>query len=198
MRPCRANVCTRDALHWGRVTHIFVSNLTIIASDNGWSPGRRQAIFWTNAGILLIGPLDTNKILIEIHTFSFRKMPLKMSSGKWRSFYLDFHVLKRICMLTSELPLLLCSYCHEVQIDKERLLFCRITFHVSCHLYRLVVLAILLLPRFFVDTVAITFSLHVYIWYVRYMIVTLAFKKTYVMCKIHKKRKCWSLISKTS
>ena len=37
--------------HWGRVTHICVSNLTIIDSDNGLSPGRRQAIIWTNAGI---------------------------------------------------------------------------------------------------------------------------------------------------
>ena len=37
--------------HWGRVTHIYVSNLTIIGSDNGLSPGRRQAIIWTNAGI---------------------------------------------------------------------------------------------------------------------------------------------------
>ena len=46
-----------DALtHWGRVTHICVFNLTTINSDNGLSPGRRQAIIWTNAGILLIGP----------------------------------------------------------------------------------------------------------------------------------------------
>ena len=42
--------------HWGRVTHICVSKLTIIGSDNGLSPGRRQAIIWTNAGILLYTP----------------------------------------------------------------------------------------------------------------------------------------------
>ena len=42
--------------HWGWVMHICVSKLTIIGSDNGLSPGRRQAIIWTNAGILLIGP----------------------------------------------------------------------------------------------------------------------------------------------
>ena len=30
--------------HWGRVTHICVGNLTTIGSDNGLSPGRRQAI----------------------------------------------------------------------------------------------------------------------------------------------------------
>ena len=60
--------------HWGRVTHICFSKLTIIGSDNGLSPGCRQAIFWTNAGILLIGPLGTNlsDILVGIQTFSFR------------------------------------------------------------------------------------------------------------------------------
>ena len=34
--------------------------LTFTGSDNGLSPGRRQAIIWTNAGILLIGPLARN------------------------------------------------------------------------------------------------------------------------------------------
>ena len=58
--------------HWGRVTHICVGKLTIIGSDNGLSSQRRQAIIWTNAGIMLIGPLGTNfsEILIEIQTFS--------------------------------------------------------------------------------------------------------------------------------
>ena len=43
-----------------QVTHICVGNLIIIGSDNGLSPGRRQAIIWSNDGILLIGPLGTN------------------------------------------------------------------------------------------------------------------------------------------
>ena len=70
--------------HWGRVTHICVSN------------GGRQAIIWINAGILLIGPLGTNfsEIFIKIHTFSFKKMRLKMSSGKWRPSCLGLNVLK--------------------------------------------------------------------------------------------------------
>ena len=86
--------------HWGRVTHICVGNLTIIASDNGLSPGRRQAIIWNNAGILLIGPLGTNfsEILIEIKTFSFKKMDLKMSSGKWRPSCLGLNVLIASCV----------------------------------------------------------------------------------------------------
>ena len=84
--------------HWGRVTHICVGKLTIIASDNGLSPGRRQAIIWTNDGILLIGPLGTNfnEILIDIHKFSFKKMHLKMSSAKWRPFCLGPNVLNMI------------------------------------------------------------------------------------------------------
>ena len=74
--------------HWGRATHIYVGKLTTIGSDNGLSPGQRQAIIWTIAGILLIGPLGTNfnDILIGIQTFSFKKMHLKMSSAKWRPF----------------------------------------------------------------------------------------------------------------
>ena len=79
------------------MTHIYINKLTIIGSDNGLSPGRRQAIIGTNAGILLIGPLGTNfsEILIEIHTFSFKKMHLKMLSGKWRPFCLGLNLLKQ-------------------------------------------------------------------------------------------------------
>ena len=81
--------------HWGRVTHIFVSDLTIIGSDNDLSPGRRQAIIRTNAVILLIRPLGRNfgEILIEILIFSFKKMRLKVSSAKRRPFCLGLNVL---------------------------------------------------------------------------------------------------------
>ena len=46
--------------YWGRMTHICVGNLNIIGSDNGLSPGRRQAIIWTNAEMLSIEPFGTN------------------------------------------------------------------------------------------------------------------------------------------
>ena len=54
--------------HWGQMTHIGVSKLP--------------------AGILLSGPLWTkfSEILIEIPSFSFKKLHLKMSSAKWRLF----------------------------------------------------------------------------------------------------------------
>ena len=81
--------------HWGQVTHICVGELTIIGSDNGLSPGGRQAIIWTNAGILLIGPLGTNfrENLIEMLTFSFTKMHLKVLFAKCRPFCFDLNVL---------------------------------------------------------------------------------------------------------
>ena len=80
------------------MTHICVGNLTIIGSDNGLSPGRRQAIIRTNAGILLIRPLGTDfsEILIEIVIFSFKKMRLKVSSAKRRPFCLGLNVLNGV------------------------------------------------------------------------------------------------------
>ena len=85
------------------MTHICVGNLTSNGPDNGLSPGRRLAIIWTDAGILLIGPWGTNfsEILIGIHTFSFKKINLKMSSAKWRPFCLGLNVLKVASIHTS-------------------------------------------------------------------------------------------------
>ena len=82
--------------HWGRMRYICISDLTIIGSDNGLSPGRCQAIIWTNEGILIGSSLGINfsEILIEILIFSFEKMHLKMSSTKWCLFRLGLSVLK--------------------------------------------------------------------------------------------------------
>ena len=76
--------------------HICVGRLSNIGSDNGLLPGRRQAIIWTNAGILLIGPLRTNfsEIAIKIHIFSFKKMYLKMLSGNWQPSFSGLNVLR--------------------------------------------------------------------------------------------------------
>ena len=91
--------------HWGQVTHICVIKPNIIGSDNGLSPGLRQAIIWTNAEILLTGPLGTNfrEIVIEIYTFSFKKMHLKMLSEKWRPFCLSLNVLTILGVTTEYL-----------------------------------------------------------------------------------------------
>ena len=96
----RLNHKSRQGLltHWGRVTHMCVRELTIIGSDNGLSPGRRQAIIWNNTGLLLIEPLGTNfrEISIGIQAFSFKKMHLNLSSAKWRPFCLGLNVLKPV------------------------------------------------------------------------------------------------------
>ena len=92
----------------GRVTHICVNKLTIIVSDNGLSPGRHQAFIWTNAGILLNGPLGTkfSEILIGIQTFSFKNLHLKTPSAKLRLFCLGLSELTTrnmytVCVLLS-------------------------------------------------------------------------------------------------
>ena len=95
--------------YWGRVTHICVSKLTITGSNNGLSPGRRRAIIWTDAGILLIRPRVTNsEILIEIHTFSLDNIRLKMSSAKCCPFCLGLNVFIHIVVIIIVFLCLLC------------------------------------------------------------------------------------------
>ena len=89
----RSGVTTVWLSHWGRLSHI--RKITIIGSDNGLSPGRHQAIIWTNAGLLSIELLGTNfnEIGIKIQPFSYKKISLKASSAKWRPFYIGLNVL---------------------------------------------------------------------------------------------------------
>ena len=96
--------------HWDRVTHICISKLTIIGSDNGLSPGRRKAIIWTNAGILLIGPwaTDFNEIFIKMKQFSFLKNAFENVVWKTAAIYFGLNVLRVGCfvynMLQCSLP----------------------------------------------------------------------------------------------
>ena len=73
-------------------------NWAIIGSDNGLSPVQREAIIWTNAEILLIGPSETNfsEIVIGIETFLFKKLYLKTSSAKRRLFCLGLNELMQM------------------------------------------------------------------------------------------------------
>ena len=121
--------------HWGRVTHICVSKLTIIGSDNGLSPDRRQANVWTNAGLLLIGPLGTNfsEILIEILTFSFKKMRLKVSSAKRQPFCLGLNVLTLvdICVVKSNVTVMLYALLGRYD-EHEHSANIAVTFRAGC------------------------------------------------------------------
>ena len=103
----------------GCLTHIpLVSvNWVIIGSDNGLSPRWCQVIIWTNAGMLLIGPLGTNvsEILITIYTFSFKKLHLKMSYVKWCPLCLGLNLLTICRIIDEQLHLL---YTHNYFVDR--------------------------------------------------------------------------------
>ena len=73
--------------HWGRLTHMCVDKLTIISSDNAFKL-----------------TFTVIEILIQIHTFLFKKMHLTMSSAKWWSFCLGInvqHLVLGSCIWTS-------------------------------------------------------------------------------------------------
>ena len=80
-------VCGHASTHWGRVTLIFVSRLTIIGSDNGLLPGRRQAIIWTIAGkYCSLDPTEhvSMKLYLKFNSFLSRKWT-------WKSLRNDGH-----------------------------------------------------------------------------------------------------------
>ena len=64
----------------GVTSDVGVPSTHLVCSDNVFLPRLCQTIIWSNAGILLIGPLGTNfsEISVEFHTFSFMKMWLKI------------------------------------------------------------------------------------------------------------------------
>ena len=75
--------------------------ICLVGADNGLSPDRpdrRQAFIWYNSGILSIGCRETNfnEIFIKIQQFSFKKMHLHISSGKWQPFCLSLNVLMMV------------------------------------------------------------------------------------------------------
>ena len=118
------------------MTHICVSKLTSIGSDNGLSPSRRQAIIWTNARILLIGPLRKNfsEILIGNQTFSLKKMHLKLSSAKWRLFHLGlneliFKDISGMCILRISCEIAMKWMSQDMVYDKSTL----VQVMVRCH-----------------------------------------------------------------
>ena len=79
---------------------IYASVKAIIGSDD-LSPVWPQAIIWTNERLLPTS-WGTNfmGIVFEIEKFSFRKMHLKMTSTKWRSFCPRLNELSHYCLVT--------------------------------------------------------------------------------------------------
>ena len=73
-------------------TNICIRKLTAIGSDNGLSLGRRWAIIWTNAGILLFETWEQTSVKSQAKFIHFEKIYLKMSA-KLRQFCLGLNVL---------------------------------------------------------------------------------------------------------
>ena len=119
------------------MTHICVRKLTIIGSNNGLWPERRQAVIRNNAGILLIGPLGTNfsEILIGIQTFSLKKIHLKMSSAKCRPFCLGLNVLNvfLLCSYLFSKWIVICSAPSIIISNNAELLLIEINFKSLSH-----------------------------------------------------------------
>ena len=74
--------------------YMWDSKLTTIDSDSGLEPGWPKAIISSSAGTMLNRSLATSFSEILNHTFSFKKMHLKLSPAKWRPFCLGLNVLR--------------------------------------------------------------------------------------------------------
>ena len=88
--------CIYGLTQWGRVTHICVSKLTIIGSDNGFvawpAPSRYLNQRWN-----IVNRNPWNKFQWNFNQNSYILIKnLKMSSAKWRPFCLGLNVLKPI------------------------------------------------------------------------------------------------------
>ena len=103
MPKCHNRILFHNAdILWAALHHDYRGCVNFLPKEcSSWVAKIFKTYFviniWTNAGILLIRPLGTNfsEILIKIHTFSFKKMHLKMSSAKWRPFCLGFSELNK-------------------------------------------------------------------------------------------------------
>ena len=110
------------------MTHICVSNLNIVGSDNGLSPDRRQAITWTKDDFLTIGALGTNfsENWIEIRTFSlknaFENVVCEMAAilSRRRCIYGVWKLLSKNYCYISQGPMSLSNpiRCHFVICDQ--------------------------------------------------------------------------------
>ena len=105
--------------HWGRVTHICVST--------------RQAIIWTNAGILLIRTLATNfsEILGKIHHFHSRKCIWKCRLRKHVVNELMLHAMCFFKILVyTAIQIARLAFCARYRGLLGKLPHCRVQFYI--------------------------------------------------------------------
>ena len=85
------------------VTHICVKNKPIIGWDNGMSPVCYQAIVWTNAGWLIVGPMEFAELCKQYFVYIFRiEKYIKEPAGKYLHdtvSYIIFLILLLMCTI---------------------------------------------------------------------------------------------------
>ena len=115
--------------HWGRLTHMCFGNLTIIGSDNGLSPGRHQAIIYTTAGIVLIGPVGTNFSKIMDILFWLRGFVLRLRP--WLQHHILSNITKTPAAFFAAVVTLGSLWCHRRGRKRSiNICFVRITQHL--------------------------------------------------------------------
>ena len=123
---------------WSKHDLIYIFSHYLSPPTDSTSPSRPQAIIWTNAGILLIGPLGTNfsEIFIKITTFSFKKMRSKVSSGKRRPSCLGLNVINASIFndMSWSVPTIILTFCPYLY-SLHSMIPC--TFILNRFLYRL-------------------------------------------------------------
>ena len=77
------------------MTHICISKLTTINSDNGLSPGRHQVIIWANARWNIVNSNFRNKLQwnLKRNSYIFTKKYIEKNTLKWRPLCLGLNVL---------------------------------------------------------------------------------------------------------
>ena len=111
------NINGNGLTHWGPVTHICLDTNTNIGSHNGLSSGQRQAIIWTNAGILLIRPLS-NKFQwafnrhsnIFIQENAFESVVCEMAAILSRPQCVNAFITQITCKLAGIMKITECAY----------------------------------------------------------------------------------------
>ena len=101
--------------------HICVSKIVIIGLDN---------VTWLAPSVIVSLETNFSEIFVEIYTFLFKEMHLKMSSGKWQPFCLGLNVLTtpnvmhifccrgrkpKMLWCTSTLIICVCAHVHVLQ-----------------------------------------------------------------------------------
>ena len=78
------------------MTHICVGKIIINGSDNDLSPWRRPAIIWTNAGILLIGPLGKTSVKFRNSNIFIQENPFENVVWKMAAILFRPQCVKRV------------------------------------------------------------------------------------------------------